>query len=181
MQGYKDQINERLAQERRSQLTKIMQENYKMLERIKKCRSKYAIEGGGTLSQRKRAQLAEKLAEGLVRVRWSKERQKVKVKRRDGSRQSSIGSLPDNNNIGEDQSEMHGGALSLQIPANLSTIDSKSGRTHSKRNLPCIISSSSHRVLDLEEHKILKSLAIPYEKSKYRQYYERLDQINGLP
>jgi len=39
MQGYKEQINERLAQERRSQLTKIMQENYKMLERIKKSRS----------------------------------------------------------------------------------------------------------------------------------------------
>jgi hypothetical protein len=79
MQGYKEQINERMAQERRSQLTKIMQENYKMLERIKKCRSQYAIEGGGTLSQRKRAQLAEKLAEGLVRIRGSKERQKVKV------------------------------------------------------------------------------------------------------
>jgi hypothetical protein len=39
IQGYKEKINERMAQERRSQLTKIMQENYKMLERIKKCRS----------------------------------------------------------------------------------------------------------------------------------------------
>ena len=69
----------------------------------------------------------------------------------------------------------------MQIPGTLSTIDSKSGRTHSKRILPCIISPSSHRVLDLEEHKILKSLAIPYEKSKNRKYYERLEQIKGLP
>jgi hypothetical protein len=103
------------------------------------------------------------LAEGLVRVRGSKERQKVKVERRDGSMHSSLGSLPDNPYRGDNQNEMHGGAISLQIPGTLSTIDSKSGRTHSKRNLPCIISPSSHRVLDLEEHKILKSLAIPFE------------------
>ena len=76
---------------------------------------------------------------------------------------SSVGSLPDSPNRGDNQSEMHGVVLTLQIPGTLSTIDSKSGRSHSKRNLPLIISPSSHRVLDLEEHKILKSLAKPYE------------------
>ena len=64
---YKEQINERMTQERKAQLAKIMQENYKMLQRIKKCRSQYALEGGPVMSSKKRNQIAEKLAEGLVR------------------------------------------------------------------------------------------------------------------
>lgn len=79
----------------------------------------------------------------------------MKVKEREDSAESA--NLSINN---DRQSHI---PMSICIPGALSTIGVASRRSTSKRNLPCIISPASHRILDLEEHKLLKSLAKPYE------------------
>jgi hypothetical protein len=55
-----------MTQDRKTQQTKIMLENFKMLNRIKKSKSSYNIKGVKGESRRA-ASIAEKLADGLVK------------------------------------------------------------------------------------------------------------------
>jgi|LauGreDrversion4_2_1035121.scaffolds.fasta_scaffold1363432_1 hypothetical protein len=55
-----------MRQERRSQISKIMIENFRMLDRIKKSRSHYIL--NGPKSEDKRQKIAERLADGLIRA-----------------------------------------------------------------------------------------------------------------
>jgi hypothetical protein len=36
-------------------------------------------------------------------------------------------------------------------------------------------------VLEVEEHKILKNIAKPYEKARAKEYFEKFTQIKELP
>ena len=148
-----------------------------MLERIKKCRSQYQF------SEKKRVQVAEKLAEGLVRRRGKKEgrNHSLVANTIDKTLEESTASFQD-----QTEKNFQGEALNLNIPKvrPLSTFDQQSSirsLSHYRPSLPSIFTPSSHRILDLQEHKILKTLAKPYELSKYRNFYEKMEQVHGLP
>ncbi|TNV80297.1 hypothetical protein FGO68_gene11900 [Halteria grandinella] len=203
---YQAQLEQRKGQERKAQLSKIMVENFRMLDRIKNSRSHYILQGPSTHA--KKSLMAEKLADGLIKVPiLFKHREERDHKSRAEINQSNLNLL--NSSLTERQHSNQRSIITTSLiehpkhllkPLPISTLSMHSDKTPSSRShyqppphhnpslshrtqsrSGCGIGSLQRVLLDIEEHRVLKNISKPYEKARAKELFERLAQIKELP